>query len=101
MYKNFLIPNLIIASLSFTLELMFVILSIIINSGWEGPNIAYVGGFIAIWSISVLYGILTQFIGVTHYKADSNIISAGFGMQIPLLQVITIYFTYKFWKNKK
>lgn len=94
MFNKYKIPNYVIAMLSFSFELMFVILGSFID-------LYYFIGAGAVYALAASYGGWIQFIGAKYHNAEGYTITAGFGLQIPFTQVLTIYFTYRFAKESK
>ena len=103
MFKKYVKPSYLVASITFILEIIFLILAVVDNVGIRDLNEIewlYICLFLTSWALSAAYGGWIQWIGAKHHNAESYIISAGFGMQVPLLQPMTFYFVWK-WFHKK
>lgn len=94
MFNKYQIPNYIIGIVSFALELTCIALG-------TSRDMFYFIGAIVIYILSAAYGGWIQWIGAKYHNATSYIITAGFGLQVPFAQVLTIYFTYRFIKESK
>lgn len=94
MFNKYEKPNYIISFFLFLFQISFGILVIL-----DWSNFGWISGFIASWALGAMYGGWIQWIGAKHHHAHSYIISAGFGLQVPLLSFMTIYFTYRFIKG--
>lgn len=96
MFNKYRNANYIISVVTFILELTFLLLGV-----WE--DYLYFVGLGVTFALAAAYGGWIQWIGAKYHEADSYTITAGYGLQIPLTQPLTIYFTYRFdkdWKEK-
>ena len=94
MFNKYTISNYIIAITTFILEILFVVLGSTIDLYWFiGAGVTY--------ALAATYGGWIQWIGAKYHNADGYTITAGYGLQIPFAQALTIYFTYRFKKETK
>ena len=94
MFNKYTIANYIVALTTFILEVLFVVLGSTINLYmFIGAGATYI--------IAAAYGGWIQWIGAKYHNADGYTITAGYGLQIPFAQALTIYFTYRFKKETK
>ena len=92
MFNKYRIANYVIAIATFFIQLGFLIVSLVVN------YIFFVGVGV-IWALAAVYGGWIQWIGAKYHHSDSDTITAGLGLEIPLAQFLTVYFTYRFWKE--
>ena len=94
MFNKYTISNYCVALTTFILEVIFVVLGSTVDLYFFiGVGITYV--------IAFAYGGWIQWIGAKYHNAEGYTITAGFGLQIPFAQVLTVYFTYRFKKESK
>lgn len=91
MFDKYRIASYILSVITFVLQIGFLFAGIFAN------HLFFIGMGV-VWGISSVYGGWLQWIGAKYHESDSDTITAGFGMEIPLCQFLTIYFTYRFWK---
>lgn len=94
MFNKYKISNYIIATITFILEIAFVALGCT-------EDLFYFVGAVIVYALSAAYGGWIQWIGAKYHNATGYTISAGFGLQVPFGQPLTIYFTYRFSKESK
>ena len=88
------IPTYIISFTTFILQLTLTSLAI------EKKEWSFIIGDIVIYLLSITWGIIMQVIGAKYHSSHSYIITGGLGMQVPFLQLLTFYFTWKFQKRR-
>ena len=92
MFNKYRIANYIISVVTFVIQLTFLILALVINY-------LFLVGLGAFWALAAVYGGWIQWIGAKYHHADSDTITAGLGLEMPLAQFLTVYFTYRFTKD--